>query len=63
MPHWGNPSGTRLPTCVPPIAMEYLRTVLVPKGRLFAYQDGFMVVAMMFFAALLPALLMRRRHT
>jgi EmrB/QacA subfamily drug resistance transporter len=60
LPHWGNPFGTRLPACVPPSAMAYLRTVVVPKGRLFAYQDGFMLVALMFFAALLPALLMRR---
>jgi EmrB/QacA subfamily drug resistance transporter len=63
LPHWGNPFGTRLPAGVPPSAMHYLETLLVPKARLFAYQDGFMVVAVMFFAALLPALLMRRRST
>ena len=60
--HWGNPFGTRLPSGAPPPAMAYLETLLVPKARLFAYQDGFLVVAVMFFAALLPALLMPRRR-
>lgn len=60
--HWGNPFGTRLPSGVPPAAMTYLESVLVPKARLLAYQDGFYVVALMFFIALLPALLMRRRE-
>jgi len=59
LPHWGNQFGTRLPSGAPPAAMTYLETVLVPKARLLAYQDGFLVVAAMFFAALLPALLMR----
>jgi MFS family permease len=59
--HWGNSFGARLPGCVPPAGMEYLQSLLVPKARLFAYQDGFLVVAVMFFAALLPAILMRRR--
>lgn len=58
--HWGNPFGTRLPSGAPPAAMSYLETVLAPKARLFAYQDGFLIVAVMFFATLLPALLMRR---
>ncbi len=60
LPHWGAPFGTRLPSGAPPVAMAYLESVLVPKAQLFAYQDGFFVVAVMFFAALLPALLMRR---
>ncbi|MEA5113876.1 MAG: DHA2 family efflux MFS transporter permease subunit [Geobacteraceae bacterium] len=59
--HWGNPYGTRLPSDAPPAAMTFLETMLVPKGQLLAYQDGFLVVAGMFFATVLPALLMRRR--
>ncbi|KAA0887986.1 DHA2 family efflux MFS transporter permease subunit [Oryzomonas rubra] len=59
--HWGNPFGTRLPSGAPPAAMNYLERILVPKAQWLAYQDGFHVVAVMFFAALLPALLMRRR--
>jgi hypothetical protein len=41
--------------------MAYLETMLVPKAQLLAYRDGFLVVAAMFFVALLPALLMRRQ--
>ena len=59
--HWGNPFGSRLPSGAPPAAMAYLETTLAPKAQLFAYRDGFLVVAAMFFVALLPALLMRRR--
>jgi hypothetical protein len=58
--HWGNPFGTRLPSGAPPAGMAYLETLMVPKARLFAYQDGFLITAVIFFAALLPALLMRR---
>ena len=61
--HWGNPFGDRLPIGVPPAAMSYLETVLVPKARLFAYQDGFVVAAIVFFLAIAPAWIMgRRRH-
>jgi EmrB/QacA subfamily drug resistance transporter len=60
--HWGNPFGTRLPSGVPPAALAYLESVLVPKARMLAYQDGFLVVALMFFVSLLPAWLMRRRQ-
>lgn len=59
--HWGNPFGTRLPSNAPPAAMNYLETMVVPKAQLLAYQDGFHIVAVLFFATLLPALLMRRR--
>jgi hypothetical protein len=59
--HWANSFGTRLPSCIPPAAMAYLESILTPKARLFAYQDGFFVVAVMFFATLAPALLIRRR--
>jgi MFS transporter, DHA2 family, multidrug resistance protein len=59
--HWGNPFGTRLPSGAPPAAMAYLETMLVPKAQLLAYKDGFLVVAVLFFVTLLPALLMRRR--
>jgi EmrB/QacA subfamily drug resistance transporter len=58
--HWGNPFGTRLPTGVPPPAMAYMESVLVPKARLLAYQDGFLAVAVMFFLSLAVALLMCR---
>ena len=58
--HWGNPFGTRLPTGVMPASMTYLESVLAPKAELLAYRDGFLVVTAVFFAALLPALLMRR---
>ena len=61
--HWGNPFGTRLPGDLPPAAMAYLETMLVPKAQLLAYQDGFLVVAVLFFATLLPAWLMRRQPT
>jgi predicted MFS family arabinose efflux permease len=55
--------GDRLPPWAPIMAgMAYLETLMAPKARLFAYRDGFLVVAVMFFAALLPALLMRRRR-
>lgn len=59
--HWGNPFGARLPGGAPPAALAYLETVLVPKAKLLAYQDGFLVVSVLFFITLLPAMLMRRR--
>jgi len=59
--HWGNPFGSRLPSSVAPSALAYLESVLVPKARMLAYQDGFLIVAFMFFLSLLPAWLMRRR--
>lgn len=58
--HWGNPFGNRLPTGIHPGSMAYLETVLVPKARLFAYQDGFYVVAIVFFLAIVPAFIMGR---
>ncbi len=61
--HWGNPFGNRLPTGVNPGSMAYLETVLVPKARLFAYQDGFYVVAIVFFLAIIPAFIMGRGST
>ncbi len=60
--HWGTSLGYRMPSGVPPPAMAYLESMLVPKAQLLAYQDGFLVVAMMFFASLVPAWLMRRRQ-
>ncbi|TKI06527.1 DHA2 family efflux MFS transporter permease subunit [Martelella alba] len=57
--HWGNPFGTRLPEGVPPGAMSYLESMLVPKAQMFAYQDGFYVVAIFFFLAIIPAWFMR----
>ena len=60
--HWGNPFGTRLPGGTPPAAVAYMETMLVPQARLFAYQDGFMIVAVMFVFVLVPALMMPRRR-
>lgn len=57
--HWGNPFGSRLPEGVNPGSMAYLETMLVPKAQLFAYQDGFYIVAVFFFAAIVPAWFMR----
>lgn len=58
--HWGNPFGTRMPAGAPPHAMAYMGSVLLPKARLLAYQDGFLAVAVMFFVSLLAALQMCR---
>jgi EmrB/QacA subfamily drug resistance transporter len=58
--HWGNPFGNRLPTGVHPGSLAFLETVLVPKARLFAYQDGFHVVAVVFLLAIVPAFFMGR---
>ncbi len=60
--HWGNPFGSRVPTGALPAAMSYLESELVPKAQMFAYQDGFLAVAAIFFLALIPAVLMRRRQ-
>jgi DHA2 family multidrug resistance protein len=57
--HWGNPFGSRLPQGVDPSSMAYLESMLVPKAQLFAYQDGFFVVAIFFFLAIIPAWFMR----
>ncbi|XBS71576.1 MFS transporter [Acerihabitans sp. KWT182] len=57
--HWGNPFGSRLPEGVDPSSMAYLESMLVPKAQLFAYQDGFFVVAVFFFLAIIPAWFMR----
>ncbi len=39
--------------------MAYLEIMLVPKAQLFAYQDGFIVVAIFFCLAIIPAWFMR----
>lgn len=59
----GNPFGARLSSGTPPAAMEYLEMVIVPKARLFAYQDGFMVVGIVFFLIIPLALLIRGHKT
>lgn len=61
--HWGNPFGNRLPEGVNPGAMVFLENMLVPKAQLFAYQDGFYVVAVFFTLAIIPAWFMRRQRT
>ncbi len=60
--HWGNPFGTRLAGGGLPASPAFLETMLEPQARLLAYQDGFLIVAVLFFAAVLPALLMPRRR-
>ncbi|WP_110649735.1 DHA2 family efflux MFS transporter permease subunit [Salinicola peritrichatus] len=58
--HWGNPFGDRFSGGTPPGAMAYLESVLLPKARLLAYQDGFYIVAIVFFIAIVPAWFMRQ---
>jgi hypothetical protein len=59
--HWGNPFGSRLAGGSHPAAAAFLEAMLVPKARLFAYKDGFLIVAVLFFFALVPALLIPRK--
>ncbi|ATA25264.1 multidrug MFS transporter [Brenneria goodwinii] len=59
--HWGNPFGEPLSSSVNPGVMAFIERVLTPKAQMFAYQDGFYMVAMCFFAAIIPALFIRRR--
>jgi hypothetical protein len=60
--HWGNPFGHRLATAVPPAAGTFLEAMMLPQARTLAYQDGFMLVAVLFFLTLVPALLMPRQR-
>ncbi|WP_038910271.1 DHA2 family efflux MFS transporter permease subunit [Dickeya dadantii] len=59
--HGGNPLGDPLSTSINPGIMTYLESVLAPKAQMFAYQDGFFMVAMFFFLAILPAWFIRPR--
>ncbi|WFN57154.1 DHA2 family efflux MFS transporter permease subunit [Dickeya lacustris] len=59
--HAGNPLGDPLSTSINPGIMTYLLSVLTPKAQMFAYQDGFFVVALFFFFAMLPAWFIRPR--
>lgn len=59
--HWGNPFGERLSASVNPGVMEFIERILLPKAQMFAYQDGFYIVAIFFFAAIIPALFIRNR--
>lgn len=61
--HWGNPFGDRLPQHLPPAALSYLEAVLLPKAQMQAYQDGFYIVALIFFLSVIPAWFMRGRHS
>ncbi|WP_246494574.1 hypothetical protein [Brenneria izadpanahii] len=56
----GNPFGEPLSASVNPGVMTFIEQVLTPKAQMFAYQDGFYMVAMCFFAAIIPALFIRR---
>ncbi|MDX5628229.1 MULTISPECIES: hypothetical protein [unclassified Brenneria] len=57
--HWGNPFGE--PLGANPGVMEFMQRTLASKAQMFAYQDGFYMVAMCFFAAIIPALFIRGR--
>ncbi|MEC5319376.1 DHA2 family efflux MFS transporter permease subunit [Brenneria populi subsp. brevivirga] len=59
--HWGNPFGEPLSAGVNPGVMEFIERMLAPQAQMFAYQDGFYMVAMCFFAAIIPALFIRGR--
>ncbi len=60
--HWGNPFGERLPASAHPAAMEYLEKTMIPQARLIAYRDCFMVLAIVFFIAIIPAVLIRKKQ-
>lgn len=62
MSHWGNPFGYPLRAGIHPGALAWLESMLVPKAQLMAYQDGFYLVALFFFAAVAPAWLMRGKR-
>ncbi|WKE65230.1 MDR family MFS transporter [Gallaecimonas kandeliae] len=59
--HWGNPFGEHMALKVNPGVLSFMEQVLLPKARLLAYQDGFFVVALVFFLAMVPAWLMSPR--
>lgn len=59
--HWGNPFGETLSLKVNPGIMEYMQQVVLPKARLLAYQDGFLIVAILFFLAVIPAWMMGQK--
>ncbi len=56
--HWGNPFGDRFPQHLHPAALSFLEAEVVPKAQMLAYQDGFYIVAILFFLAVIPAWLM-----
>jgi EmrB/QacA subfamily drug resistance transporter len=60
--HWGNPFGLRLATATPPAAPAFMETMMEPQARMLAYQDGFLLVALLILAAMLAALLMPRKR-
>lgn len=59
--HWGSPLGERYGQQLPPAALAYLQTVVLPKAQMFAYRDGFYIVAILFFLTIVPAWFMRGR--
>jgi hypothetical protein len=44
-------------------AMNYLGRVIYSQGNMLGYRDSFFIVGAIFLAALVPALMMRRRST
>lgn len=57
--HWGNPFGNYLAQPVHPGALSFLEAELIPKAQMLAYQDGFYIVAILFFLTAIPAWLMK----
>jgi EmrB/QacA subfamily drug resistance transporter len=55
---WGNPFGDHIPGGLPPGVLPQLSRTLIPKAQMFAYQDGFMVLALVFLLAIIPAWMM-----
>jgi DHA2 family multidrug resistance protein len=60
--HWGNPFGERFQQGIHPGALEFLERELTAKAQWLAYQDGFYVVAIFFFLAIIPAIFMVRHQ-
>ncbi|AUH02126.1 MFS transporter [Prodigiosinella confusarubida] len=61
--HWGNPFGDPFNISVNPGVMEFIQRMLTPKAQMLAYQDGFYIVAVFFFAAIIPAWFIRQVST
>ncbi|WP_192457592.1 DHA2 family efflux MFS transporter permease subunit [Musicola keenii] len=59
--HGGNPLGEPLSSQINPGILTYLQSMVSAKAQMLAYQDGFLIVAIGFFIALLPAWFVRPR--
>lgn len=59
--HWGNPFGTPAVGEIHPGALPFLARMVIPKAFMKSYQDGFMLVAIAFFLAIIPAWFMKEK--